>query len=97
MPNPSFKRQPPGYRCLPLNLNVRDHGPGVKATQHERLGQAFYRSDTSRQRSTGGVGLGLYLSRLVAAAYGGTLTLRNAQPGLEVTVSLPLAADPARS
>ena len=64
--------------------------------QLERLAQALYRPDTSRQRSTGGVGLAVYLSRL-AAARGGTLTLRNVQPGLELTVSLPLAADSARS
>ena len=80
-----------------VSLVVRDHGPGVEATQLERLAQAFYRPDTSRQRSTGGVGLGLYLCRLVAAAHGGTLTFRNAQPGLEVTVRLPLAADSAWS
>ncbi len=80
-----------------VTLVVRDHGPGVEATQLERLAQAFYRPDTSRQRSTGGVGLGLYLCRLVAAAHGGTLTLRNAQPGLEATVRLPVTAGSARS
>ena len=79
-----------------VRLVVRDHGPGVEVTELERLAQAFYRPDTSRQRSTGGVGLGLYLCRLVAAAHGGTLTLRNAQPGLEVTVTLPVAADSAQ-
>ena len=78
-------------------LVVRDHGPGVEERQLDRLAQAFYRPDTSRQRSTGGVGLGLYLCRLVAVAHGGTLTFRNAQPGLEVLVNLPLAADSARS
>ncbi len=80
-----------------VRVVVRDHGPGVEAGQLERLAQPFYRPDTSRQRSTGGVGLGLYLCRLVAAAHGGTLTLRNAQPGLEVTVTLPVAADSAQS
>ena len=79
-----------------VRLVVRDHGPGVEESQLERLAQSFYRPDTSRQRSTGGVGLGLYLCRVVAAAHGGTLTFRNAQPGLEVTVKLPLAADSAR-
>ena len=78
-------------------LVVRDHGPGVEERQLDRLAQAFYRPDTSRQRRTGGVGLGLYLCRLVAVAHGGTLTFRNAQPGLEVLVNLPLAADSARS
>ena len=78
-------------------MALRDHGPGVEALQLDRLAQAFYRPDTSRQRSTGGVGLGLYLCRLVAAAHGGTLTFRNAQPGLEVTLRLPLTAGSDRS
>jgi signal transduction histidine kinase len=77
-----------------VSLVIRDHGPGVDEAQIEHLAQAFYRPDTSRQRGTGGVGLGLYLCRLVAAAHGGTLSFRNAHPGLEVTLRLPLAAGP---
>jgi len=73
-----------------LELSVRDFGPGVDAAQLSHLSQAFYRADAARQRSTGGVGLGLYLCRLVAQAHGGTLSIRNAQPGLELTLSLPL-------
>jgi signal transduction histidine kinase len=73
-----------------LELSVRDFGPGVDAAQLAHLSQAFYRADAARQRSTGGVGLGLYLCRLVAQAHGGTLRIRNAQPGLEATLSLPL-------
>ena len=72
-------------------LRVRDHGPGVDEAQLPHLGEAFYRTDSARQRSTGGVGLGLYLCRLVAQAHGGELTARNAQPGLEIEVTLPLA------
>ena len=71
-------------------LRVRDHGPGVDEAQLAHLGEAFYRTDSARQRSTGGVGLGLYLCRLVAQAHGGGLTVRNAQPGLEIEVRLPL-------
>jgi signal transduction histidine kinase len=71
-------------------LAVRDHGPGVDDAQLPLLAQAFYRPDSARQRATGGVGLGLYLCRLVAQAHGGSLTIRNAHPGLEITVTLPL-------
>jgi signal transduction histidine kinase len=73
-----------------LRLTVRDHGPGVPEDQLARLGEAFHRTDAARQRETGGVGLGLYLCRLVAQAHGGRLELRNAAPGLEAVVSLPL-------
>jgi signal transduction histidine kinase len=72
-----------------LRLVVRDFGPGVDAALLPRLSEAFYRPDAARQRSTGGVGLGLYLCRLVAQAHGGTLQIQNAQPGLRVTLSLP--------
>ena len=75
-----------------VRLRVRDHGPGVPDAQLSRLAEPFYRTDEARQRSTGGVGLGLYLVRLVAQAHGGQLAFRNARPGLEVTVSLPLRA-----
>jgi signal transduction histidine kinase len=72
-----------------VELEVRDHGPGVPDDQLPHLGQAFFRPDTARTRSAGGVGLGLYLCRLVAQAHGGTFAVRNARPGLAVTVVLP--------
>jgi len=72
-----------------IELEVRDHGPGVPDDQLPHLAQAFFRPDTARTRSAGGVGLGLYLCRLVAQAHGGTFAVRNAKPGLAVTVTLP--------
>ena len=75
-----------------LQVVVRDHGPGVEPAQLAHLGEAFYRTDAARQRVTGGVGLGLHLARLVAQAHGGSLTFRNADPGLEAILVLPLQA-----
>jgi signal transduction histidine kinase len=69
-----------------VTLAVRDHGPGVPPEQLAQLSEAFYRLDRSRQRATGGVGLGLYLCRLVAQAHGSALQIRAAEPGLEVSV-----------
>jgi len=69
-----------------VTLSVRDHGPGVPPEQLAQLSQAFYRLDRARQRSTGGVGLGLYLCRLVAQAHGSALQIRLAGPGLEVSM-----------
>ena len=80
-----------------LVLRVRDHGPGVADAQLAHLAEPFFRADTARQRSTGGVGLGLYLCRLVAQAHGGSLSVRNAHPGLQVTVSLPISGPLAAS
>ena len=87
--------QPPELRLAEvaegLQLRLRDHGPGVPDEQLTHLAQAFYRPDAARTRSAGGVGLGLYLCRLVAQAHGGRFELANARPGLQVTVTLPMA------
>ena len=69
-------------------LQVRDFGPGVDDAQLAHLTEPFYRTDSARQRTTGGVGLGMYLCRLVAEAHGGSLSVRNASPGLQVDVLL---------
>jgi signal transduction histidine kinase len=74
-----------------VSLVVRDHGPGVPEEHLAQMTQAFYRADSARQRSTGGVGLGLYLCRLVVEAHGGTMAIRNARPGLEVSVTMSLS------
>ncbi len=73
-------------------LTVRDHGPGVDPAVLARLGEPFYRPDASRSRAGGGVGLGLYLCKLVAQSHGGRLQWRHAAPGLEVSLWLPAAA-----
>ena len=71
-----------------IEIEVRDHGPGVDVEQLGRLTEPFYRTDGARARATGGVGLGMYLCRLIAEAHGGELTVRNAEPGLQIVVRL---------
>ena len=83
-PEVSVSAQGPG-----LMLAVRDYGPGVEEAALAHLAEPFYRPDSARTRATGGVGLGLYLCRLVAQAHGGSLVVRNAHPGLEARVLLP--------
>ncbi|HYJ97465.1 MAG TPA: ATP-binding protein [Burkholderiaceae bacterium] len=80
----SLRREPDGR----VALGVRDFGPGVSDEQLQRLSEPFYRTDSARARATGGVGLGLYLCRLIAQAHGGELRLRHAEPGLEATARL---------
>jgi signal transduction histidine kinase len=72
-----------------VQITVRDFGTGVPDNQLSHLAQPFYRPDSARTREGGGVGLGLYLCKLVALAHGGSFALRNAQPGLAVCVTLP--------
>lgn len=71
-----------------IALGVRDFGPGVSDEQLQRLAEPFYRPDSARTRAGGGVGLGLYLCRLVAQAHGGELRIRRAEPGLDVALLL---------
>jgi signal transduction histidine kinase len=70
-------------------LEVRDFGPGVDPAQLAHLTEPFYRTDGARQRATGGVGLGMYLCRLVAQAHGTQLEVRNAEPGLAIGLLWP--------
>ncbi|HEX6020232.1 MAG TPA: HAMP domain-containing sensor histidine kinase [Burkholderiaceae bacterium] len=72
-----------------IALAVRDFGPGVTPEQLQRLAEPFYRTDSARTRAAGGIGLGLYLCRLVAQAHGGELRMRQVQPGLEAALVLP--------
>ena len=72
-----------------VELSVRDFGAGVPPEQLPQLAQAFYRPDAARTRDDGGVGLGLYLCKLVALAHGGSFTIANAAPGLAISVTLP--------
>lgn len=73
----------------PVELRVRDFGAGVSEEQLAHLAEPFHRADAARARSTGGVGLGLYLCRLVVQAHGGTLHFARAEPGLVVTARFP--------
>jgi signal transduction histidine kinase len=72
-----------------VEVSVRDFGAGVPPEQLPQLAQAFYRPDAARTRDDGGVGLGLYLCKLVALAHGGIFSIDNANPGLVITVTLP--------
>jgi signal transduction histidine kinase len=75
-----------------VELRVRDFGAGVPVEQLPQMAQAFHRPDAARSRDDGGVGLGLYLCKLVALAHGGSFTIANASPGLVITVTLPASS-----
>jgi signal transduction histidine kinase len=73
-----------------LRIDVADNGPGIPPEDMERVMQPFQRLETSRNRETGGVGLGLPIARDIARAHGGDLTLANrSEGGARVTLTLP--------
>jgi two-component system sensor histidine kinase CpxA len=72
---------------------VRDHGPGVREECLSHLFEPFYRVEPSRDRKSGGVGLGLSIARRAIEVHGGTIQARNwTEGGLEVEICLPLGA-----
>jgi two-component system sensor histidine kinase CpxA len=73
-------------------IQVRDFGPGVPEEMLERIFQPFFRVDASRDTATGGIGLGLAIARRAVTLHHGHLRAENAQPGLRVSIELPLAA-----
>jgi len=74
-------------------IEVSDHGPGIAPQHLPYLTEPFYRADASRQRETGGFGLGLYLCRLVVEAHAGELVL-SSRPGQGTTVRAQLPLRP---
>jgi two-component system, OmpR family, sensor kinase len=73
-----------------LEIVIRDHGPGVPAADLERIFEPFYRVAESRDRDSGGEGIGLAITSQVMKAHGGSAGAVNANSGgLEVRLSLP--------
>jgi two-component system, OmpR family, sensor kinase len=70
---------------------VEDDGPGIPEADLEKVFEPFYRGEPSRNRETGGSGLGLAAVRAIARLHGGDVTLSNLPGGgLCATVKLPL-------
>jgi len=77
-----------------LVIRIRDEGPGIPDEELERVFEPFYRLESSRNRDTGGSGLGLSIARDVIQAHGGALVLQNLPVrGLEAIVRLPRTRD----
>jgi len=74
-----------------VNVAIRDHGPGVPDASLTRIFAPFYRVDESRQAQTGGIGLGLSITARAIHLHQGTVCAENANPGLRVTMTLPIA------
>jgi two-component system sensor histidine kinase CpxA len=71
-------------------IDVRDMGSGVRDDQLSKLGTPFYRTDDSRNGDTGGVGLGLAITRRAMHVHRGSIEIANADPGLRVTMRIPV-------
>jgi signal transduction histidine kinase len=73
-----------------LEIAVEDDGPGIPEEERERIFEPFYRLDRSRDRATGGFGLGLSIAQKAIALHGGTLRVeRAALGGARLVISMP--------
>ena len=70
-------------------LRVRDYGAGIPDSELPFVFGKFYRGSNAKPEK--GAGLGLYIVKYIAEQSGGSVSLKNCAPGLEVTVTLPAA------
>lgn len=78
-----------------VEIIVEDKGPGIPAADRDRVFEPFVRLETSRNRDTGGVGLGLSIARSIVRSHGGEITLSQAEAGLRVHIHLPESPVPS--
>lgn len=79
-----------------VTLTVTDSGPGIAATDRERVFEPYYRTEAARSSSQTGTGLGLGISRDIARRHGGDLRLVDSSAaGTRFELVLPLAPAPA--
>ncbi|RMG86091.1 MAG: HAMP domain-containing protein [Candidatus Dadabacteria bacterium] len=73
-----------------VEIVVEDSAPGVEEEQRDRLFERLYRGEASRNRATGGAGLGLTICKNIVEAHGGTIEAApSALGGLAIRVRLP--------
>ncbi|PHQ81224.1 MAG: two-component sensor histidine kinase [Coxiella sp. (in: Bacteria)] len=76
-----------GRRGRGFLVTIEDDGPGIPADDLERVFAPFYRLESSRSRDTGGVGLGLAVTRDIFQSHGARIMLQNKRPhGLRVVI-----------
>jgi heavy metal sensor kinase len=74
-----------------IAIAVEDTGPGIPASEHEKVFDRFYRSDRTRASAGRGFGLGLSLARSAVAKLGGTVTAdQAASGGARISILIPL-------
>ena len=74
-----------------VEINVDDDGPGIPAEKREDVFKAFHRLEPSRNPETGGVGLGLTITRDIVRGMGGDVTLADSPlGGLRASLTIPL-------
>ena len=72
-----------------IEIRIQDEGEGIPDTMMERMFEPFVRMEESRNRETGGIGLGMSIARNIIHSHGGEIKLENNDRGLLVRIKLP--------
>lgn len=81
-----------GIRNKTAIITIDDNGPGIPEKKRQDVFKAFYRLEASRNQETGGIGLGLTITRDIVLSHGGDISLGTSPlGGLRVIISLPLS------
>jgi signal transduction histidine kinase len=71
-------------------MELQDTGCGIDIKHLPNIFDRFYRADSSRNRATGGAGLGLSIAREIVIAHGGTIDVKSTvERGSTFTISIP--------
>ena len=74
-----------------VEILVSDHGPGIPQDRRERVFELFEQVDSSATRQHEGLGIGLFLARRIARAFGGDIDIRATEgDGATLRLSIPL-------
>lgn len=71
-----------------VSILVKDSGPGIDSSEHEEIFRSFVRGSAALGAS-GGIGVGLALTKQIVEAHGGTIAVRSGPSGSEFEIKLP--------
>ena len=72
-------------------MEIRNTGSHIDEKDLPHLFEAFYRSDSSRNRRNGGSGLGLYLGKIIVERHNGTVSLENEEQDVVAVITIPVS------
>jgi signal transduction histidine kinase len=77
------------HTAATIDIVIEDRGPGIPESMREKVFAPFFRLEASRNKETGGIGLGLSIARAVARQHGGDIALISSGAGMQAVISLP--------